>query len=221
MASALETCATAKGRPAVRGTHLHLAYCETRRVVELCLRSRPIRRGVRPALGGIWLVAVVAGCSACTYGTPRSFGPNQLSRPTSSNALAAPRRGSVSARERQPNSLSGGSPLVHTHQDQVPEVAPEAWPASQRAGVLAGVSSAVALPARLLYLPLRRCAELVTPIACEHHGANQLSYARSERSTARATCSRERARTAHPRATRQRSGLPAEHSSPRSARTTA
>ena len=122
------------------------------------------RRRVRPALGEIWLVAVVAVCSACTYGTPRSFGPNQLSRPTSSNALAASRRGSVigtSAPAKLPVwRLAAGAYA----QDQVPEVAPEAWPASQRAGGLGGVSSAVALPARLLYLPLRRCAELAAPI---------------------------------------------------------
>ena len=83
------------------------------------------RRRVRPALGEIWLVAVVAVCSACTYGTPRSFGPNQLSRPTSSNALAASRRGSVSARARRPNSLSGGSPLVHTPRTRCPRSLPK------------------------------------------------------------------------------------------------
>lgn len=81
----------------------------------------------------------------------------------------------------------------------------------------------VALPARLFFLasaPIRSASHS-TLIACEHHGANRLGHARSERSTARATCSRERARTAHVSATRQRSGLPAEHSSPRSASTVA
>lgn len=92
---------------------------------------------------------------------------------------------------------------------------------SQRVGLLAGSFATVALRARLFFVPLRQSAQPATPIACEQHGANQLAYARSERSTALATCSRERARTAHVSATRQRSGLPAEHSSPRSASTAA
>jgi len=45
--------------------------------------------------------------------------------------------------------------------------------------------------------------------------------ARRDRSTARATCSRERAATASPSATRQRSGVAPEHARPRSAITAA
>ena len=48
-----------------------------------------------------------------------------------------------------------------------------------------------------------------------------VGHVRRERSTSRATCLRERARTALLRATRQRSGVAAEHCNPRSAITAA
>jgi hypothetical protein len=66
----------------------------------------------------------------------------------------------------------------------------------------------------------------VAPVGCCRHWRVRrkrirTGYARRERSSARATCSRDRAPTADVSAMRQRSGVPAPHSSRRSAKTAA